>query len=461
MVAHVRRASFAARLPALPDLSAEPAAVRAHLLELDRAARADAASADAVGALGMAYHADGFYDPADECYALAEELKPRVWQWGYYRALAEAERGRTENALVSLQRVVAFAPDYGPAWLQLGDAAFKVARDDVAQDAWRRAQAAPEPSASSASPAHVTAAPIAAYAALGLARIALKRGIPDTARQLLEPVTTTSPQFGPAFRVLGEAYGALGRTSDAARAVHRADALPAYAPPSDPMVDALSRGSRNSTVLLQQASVADPTRNTPWREYLISRALEFDPDNPDVVYEMGVILHQSGRNDEALRYFRRYQQMVPGEYRGLTEIGKCLSDLRRFAEAESALRQALQGTDDATAHFNLGYVLDQEARLDDSIAEYEQALVVNPNHIGARTNLAAAFARAGRLPEAVRQLEQALDTDPDNADVHANLGTILAVQGDDAGAVRELREALRINPQHAAAQNGLRLVQAK
>ena len=460
-IVQIRRASFARQLPALPDLSHETAAVRDRLLERDRAARDDAASADSVGALGLTYHANGFYERAARSYELAEKLDPQAWQWIYYFAIAEGERGSIDTALSALRRVVATAPDFAPAWLRLGDAAFKAGRTAAAEEAWHRAQAAREPNQPSIVPAHVATAPTASYAALGLARIALARGAPDAARQLLEPVTIASPRFGPAFRLLGEAYRALERSADAAAAIRRADALPAYAPPSDPLVEAVARESRTSTVLLQQAAAADPALNAPWREFLIRRALAFDPQNPDVVYEMGTTLHQMGKNDEALDYLRRYQQMVSGEYQGLTEIGKCLSDLGRYPEAESALRHALQGTDDAITHFDLGYVLEQQGRIAQAIDEYHRALAANPTHLGARTNLAGALARTGRLNDAVRQLTLALETDPDNADVHANLGTILAVQGQDARAVREFREALRIDPRHAAALNGLRMIDGK
>src|SRR5260370_41978734 len=69
-----RRAAYIARLPALPELSRQPAAVRAPLTEANRAARAHPTSAEAVGAAGLAYHADMFYEQAERLYAIAEEL---------------------------------------------------------------------------------------------------------------------------------------------------------------------------------------------------------------------------------------------------------------------------------------------------------------------------------------------------------------------------------------------------
>src|SRR5688572_27947789 len=63
-----RATRFRDRLPSLPAWSREPAALRARLTEADRAARAAPTSADAVGALGFAYHANLFFAQADKSY---------------------------------------------------------------------------------------------------------------------------------------------------------------------------------------------------------------------------------------------------------------------------------------------------------------------------------------------------------------------------------------------------------
>ena len=124
-VSQARRAAYAARLPALPELSGQPPALREHLEAADRDARDRPTSPEAVGALGLAYHADLFLDHADRAYALAEALGAGAWRWTYYRALAHGMRGDTEGLAGALRQVVAAAPDFGPAWWRLGEAEFK------------------------------------------------------------------------------------------------------------------------------------------------------------------------------------------------------------------------------------------------------------------------------------------------------------------------------------------------
>ena len=453
------RTAYAARLPVLPDLARQPVAVRLHLTEADRAARADPTSAEVTGALGLAYHADMFYEQAQRCYQIAEQLSGVAWRWTYYRALALGARGDADGLAAALRQVVVAAPAFGPAWWQLGEVEFKAGREDLAGEAWRRVLSLPEPArpaASASSPARVAVAPISAYATLGLARLAMSQGNADHAREMLERVTATTPRFGPAFRLLGSAYAALGRTEEADHAVRIADRSAAYDPYVDPMLDGLAHISRSSTFLLQQAASADLSTNAAWREYLIRRALEFDSGNTDALYELAVLLRVLRRYDEALELLERYRRLVPDDFQAIADIGRSLSGLQRFAEAEGVLRSALEGLDDANTHYDLGLVLDRSGRFAEAIGEYRQALARNPNHRDALNNLGVAFARQGRLDEAARQFERLVAADPDNADAHTNLGAMLLTEGARDLAAREFRAALRLSPDHTLAREGLR-----
>jgi tetratricopeptide (TPR) repeat protein len=453
-----RQAIYRARLPALPELAHFPPAVRAHLTDADRAARSRPTAADTVGALGLAYHADLFYDQADASYAVAEQLNGSEWRWTYYRALARGARGDAAGLTAGLRRVVAVAPEFGPAWWQIGEAAFKAGRPAEARDAWRRALTLPEPArlpAASGAVAPAAGAPLSAYASMGLARLALSQGDADGARVLLEPVTSNAPGFGAAFGLLSSAYAALGRPEDARRAGRIADRLPAYEPYIDPLIDVLVRESRSSTFLLQQAAAADLTTNAAWRESLIRRALEIEPDNADALYDLASMLRVLRRYGDALGLLERHRRLVPDDFQVLADMGRCLSGLQRYTEAEPLLVRALEGLDDANGRYDLGLVRDRLGRIDEAITEYRLALDRNPNHGNALNNLGVAFARRGRMADAARQFERLIALEPGNADAHANLGAILITLGARERAAREFRAALEVDSAHARARSGL------
>ncbi len=459
-----RESNAVARIP--PPPATQSKAIATHLSGKFDAARAQPTSPDAVGALCVAYHADMFFDEADRCYALVSELDSSQWRWRYYRALIQAERGGGEPLVENLRRVVNQAADFGPASQRLGDALFKAGKYDEAREAWERASAAGasdtnQPSlalserSESNGPRHITEVPLAAYANVGLARIALAQGETMKAREILERVATDAPQFSSSLRLLADVYRSLDRQADADRLVYRANRLQPFAPYLDPMVDDLARESRNSTLLLRVSSEANLAINAEWAEYLTRRALEFDPENPETVVKLGRVLRTIGRNDEALGFFQRYHQMVPGDFLGLAHIGSCLSAMGRYQEAESYLRRAVAGIDDPQTHYNLGLLLSITNRPTEAIAEYEKALARDPMHADARLNMATALARQGKTEQASRELTRLVEQDPDNAVARTNLGVVLLQLGKIEQARVQLEAALRADPNLEPARQAL------
>ena len=435
-----------AELPALPDLEGRTPAVAAHV----RAAYAGAArqprSAAAVGALCGAYQADLFFSDAARCYDALATIDDD-WRWRYARALIDIELGGDERLADRLRAIAAAAPDFAPVWLRLGDAEFKAARYDAAADAWRRAATLPPPEAAAVDgPPHVPEVPLSAYASLGLARVALVTGDPSSAREILERVVATSPSFGPAFRLLADCYRALGREPDAERAVYQAGRRPAFTPFADPIVDGLTRQSRNRTLLLRVASDATLTVNAAWSEYLVRRAVEFDPANPDAVLKLARVLRTLDRNEEALTLFLKYVEMVPGDYLGLAHIGSCLSAMGRYQEAEAYFRRSLAGLDDATTHYNLGLLMSMTGRLPDAEREYRRAVALDPSHGDARGNLGPLLVRMGRTREAADELRRLVADDPENVGALVNLGVVLIQQGRRDEARPYLERALQLAP---------------
>jgi hypothetical protein len=222
------------------------------------------------------------HDEADRSYVIAEELGGGVdadpervglqRPWSYYRALVHEVRGDPGAVATALQRVVARAPEFSPAWWRLGEAEFKLGRRDAAVAAWERARTLPEPAPAGPGagvPARRAAAPISAPA-LGLARGARWRG-----RRAGAANSRGGHRDGPGvwsgMRLLGTVCASLGRGDDAERAARRADRMPGYDPYVDPTFVLLARESR-----ARHSSCSRPPRPTPdqrrLRKYLIRRA---------------------------------------------------------------------------------------------------------------------------------------------------------------------------------------------
>ncbi len=64
-----------------------------------------------------------------------------------------------------------------------------------------------------------------------------------------------------------------------------------------------------------------------------------------------------------------------------------------------------QQPDDASAYFNLGVACEQLGRLEEAIDAYERAIKYNPNHTGARFNLALTYLKKNEKGAALEQYE--------------------------------------------------------
>lgn len=480
------RRAQSASIPALEDLSNLPPPARAQVEAADAAARAHPRDARSVGALGTAYHASLLPLAAIDVYAIADHLDPGGWEWIYRKGLLLEERGRQAEGMDAFNRVTAVNPSHGMTWFRLGEIAFKEGRLADAERAYVRAEQAPETPAFTAPgvPARQTT-PLTAYAQFGRVRVALDSGRREAAMAGLDRIIAAYPAFGPARTMKVQLTSEAGIADTlAARA---------YTPPADPLLDAVVAQSRMRDLLLKHAALAERGGDRAWREFLVRRALEYNPRDPNVLMEMAGMLQSSGRLTEALDYLRQHKTIVPGDHHTLVEEGRVLSDLGRFAEAEAVLRDATR-VRDAAAHYNLGVVLDRTGRTDAARSHYEAALEIDPYHARAmnnlgvwldrhgqsdaaiallrrsihaapenaetHSNLGSALIGARRLPEAVRALELAIALGPEAPDAHNNLGIALAQSGRLAEAQREFTAALKLNPNHANARRNLESITA-
>ena len=110
------------------------------------------------------------------------------------------------------------------------------------------------------------------------------------------------------------------------------------------------------------------------------------------------------------------------------------------------------------AHNGLGVALSHiPGRLNDAIAQYEEALRLNPDSAEAHYNLGLALSQMpGRLNNAVAEFEKALRLQPDYAEAYNDLGiTLTQIPGRSNDAAAQFEAALRLKPDYTEAHNNL------
>ena len=121
------------------------------------------------------------------------------------------------------------------------------------------------------------------------------------------------------------------------------------------------------------------------------------------------------------------------------ELG-CELEAGDRAAAREAYGRALElDPSHADAHLNLGFLLQEEGRLEAAAQHYRLALEAEPDHALAAFDLGVALEELGRSREAADAYRRALEIEPALADAHYNLAGVLERLGDRSGALRHLR----------------------
>ena len=184
--------------------------------------------------------------------------------------------------------------------------------------------------------------------------------------------------------------------------------------------------------------------------------LQADPNQPMVLHILGVIAHQTGKNDIAVDLITRALAIDPNIAVAYNNLGNALKELRRFDEAVDQYRKALAiQSDFALAHNNLGGALRELGRPDEAVAHYLNAIDIQPGFTEGHYNLGNALMELGRLDEAVDHYQKALAIKPSFAEAHYNLGNALKELGRLDEAADFYQNAIDIKPNYSAAYHNL------
>lgn len=174
---------------------------------------------------------------------------------------------------------------------------------------------------------------------------------------------------------------------------------------------------------------------------IYAQVLEVRPGDPRVMEARGDTLWRLDRNEEAEAVFRTVVAADPGRGASWVGLALALEDQRRCDEAVPAYRKAAALLpDSATAHDGIGRCI-RESDIDGAIVEFREAIRISPDWADPHLNLVEALDRAGRTDEALKEARAAVALAPGVWRGHALLADLLARQGDIEGALDVYRRA--------------------
>lgn len=112
----------------------------------------------------------------------------------------------------------------------------------------------------------------------------------------------------------------------------------------------------------------------------------------------------------------------------------------------------------AKEHFDKGRELAQQGDFKGAAIEFEAVLKKDRDNVSAMTMLGVAYYNLERLDEAIAQYQQAIELAPGDADIHSNLAAAYVQKKEMDKALEEYQTAIDLNPELAEAHFGLGVV---
>lgn len=199
-----------------------------------------------------------------------------------------------------------------------------------------------------------------------------------------------------------------------------------------------------------------------WRDSktLFEYTLTATSDNLVVQYNLGHVLGQEKKYDEAVPHFEEALRIKPDFFDALVNMGVTRFEQGKLEEAVSFYQRALDVEPrSGKAHMQLGLALVRQKKDDDALQHFRTALKLAPNNPDVRTNLGLMLARQGELSEAASQLEEAVQLNPNSAEAHNNLGLVYLMARQPEKSLPHFSEALRLKPDLTVAQDNLQRAQ--
>jgi protein O-mannosyl-transferase len=163
---------------------------------------------------------------------------------------------------------------------------------------------------------------------------------------------------------------------------------------------------------------------------------------------LGLVLLQEGKIDDAIAHYRSALQMQPDSWDAEYNLGTALVAIGQADEAMPHCERAVgMRPTDPDAQVSLGDALIQKGRIDEAIAHYQKAITVQPDHFLARYSLGHALLEKGEFDGAIQLCRSALLLRPSDANCHTTLAIALEEKGNPPEAIQHYQKALELAPE--------------
>ena len=195
-------------------------------------------------------------------------------------------------------------------------------------------------------------------------------------------------------------------------------------------------------------------RNALWNDPLAfyQDNLRQAPGSERVHLDLGVILMERGRLDEAQRHFEQALEINPDYVQVHINLSRVLAKQENYSGALTVLQEGVRRDPSYFILYNnLGALHNLLGQHQAAVGYLQKGLAIEPENAEMHFNIGLAYDELGLVDEAVVHYRLSIRMDDQKSMSHFNLGVALYGKGERREALQELLVASRLDPDNAKA----------
>ena len=175
-------------------------------------------------------------------------------------------------------------------------------------------------------------------------------------------------------------------------------------------------------------------------------AIKLYPEDSRALNNIGAILAEQGKADEAFEKFLAAFRLNPNDPASNHNVGQALLDRGKAREALPYFQRAMTlDSGNFEDYHSAGLCYSAVGKNNDAIGMFQKALEIKPGSPESLSSLGVVYLRLRETGNAEKLLLAAVEIEPENAENWYNLACLRAIEGDKSGAAESLKKALSLN----------------
>ena len=193
------------------------------------------------------------------------------------------------------------------------------------------------------------------------------------------------------------------------------------------------------------------------------KALELNPDDPYLHYDLALVYEKKGIPDKAEFHIKEAIRLDPDYSDAYNLQGVLYFRTGSVDLAIESYKKALSNElylNPQSSHFNLGVAYLSRKQYHKAVKHFEEAIRVAPDYVEAYVNLGRAYEGLHMYRQAKRSYEKAVELLPSSYQTNFYLGKLLYQTGERSAAAKAFKEVVRLAPDSDLAGEAQRYLKA-